>query len=54
MHRPSEHSAFVRLQAPSIPAGQQHDARSGCGSQRGAKRPANNPTTRTARSFTAK
>jgi hypothetical protein len=29
MHRLSEQSAEVRLQAPSIPAGQQHDGWSG-------------------------
>ena len=54
MHRLREQSADVRLQAPSIPAGQQHDGWSGCGSHRGVKSPASNPTTRSARRFTAK
>ena len=54
MHRLREQLPEVRLQAPSIPAGQQHDGWSGCGSHRGAKSPASNPTTRNARRFTAK
>src|SRR5204863_5989132 len=52
-HCLSEQPVAIRLQAPNIPSGQQHDGRSDRGSQRGANTPASSAATRSAfRDFT--